>query len=272
MRCWLALLAAWALSPAAVGVCAQELRLAAIDHSPWDALLKQYVNEQNLVDYQRLSAESLPQLDAYLAEIARPGIGALNPNASKALLINAYNALTVRWVLRYYPLPSIWSTPDPFRKVRHTVGGKPFSLDEIESLLRQTGDARIHAALVCAARSCPPLRREAYAAAQIDEQLDDNTRRWLADKELNRFDTAAAQAQVSSIFKWYPDDFKKYPGSLEGFLRHYAPGDLAAALGNRKLQLEFLDYDWGLNDQAGLGENYSSFRIGLDWLRNLFRY
>lgn len=271
MKCWLVWLAACAVSLATPLVCAEELRLPPVDHSPWDSLLQQYVNEQNLVDYQRLAAEGLPQFDAYLDEIAQPGEEALNPAAYKALLINAYNALTVRWILRHYPVPSIWSTPDPFTKVRHTVGGAQLSLDQIESLLRATGDPRIHAALVCAARSCPPLRREAYVAARLDEQLNDNTRRWLADTELNRFDTKRARAQVSSIFKWYRADFKTYPGALDGFLKRYAPGDTSAALGDRKLKLKFLDYNWGLNDQSGLGKNYSSIRMGLDWLRNVFR-
>lgn len=271
MRRRLAALLAYAVSLAAPLVCADDLRLPAVDHSSWDAVLKNYINEQSRVDYRRLASESLAQLDGYLVAIARPGTAALEPGASKALLINAYNALTVRWILQHYPAPSIWSTPDPFKKVRHTVRGRQVSLDQIESMLRETGDPRIHAALVCAARSCPPLRREAYTAEQIEEQLDDNTRRWLANPELNRFDAKTAEAQVSSIFKWYRDDFKAYPGNLEEFLKHYAPGEVSRALGNRKLQIEFLDYDWGLNDQADLGKNYSLFRLGLDWLRNLFR-
>ena len=270
MKLWLVALVAFSVSLAAPAVCAEEQRLAAVGHAPWDALLKNYVNEESQVNYQRLGAESLSQLDAYVAEIARPA-GGLNPGESKALLINAYNALTLRWILQHYPVSSIWSTPEPFKKVRHTVAGKRVSLDQIESLLREMGDPRIHAALVCAARSCPPLRREAYAAERIDEQLDDNTRRWLANAELNRFDATTGEAQVSSIFKWYRDDFKAYPGNLDGFLRHYAPGDFRRALGDRKLKIKFLDYDWGLNDQGDLGKNYSSFRLGLDWLKNVFR-
>jgi hypothetical protein len=271
MKRWLAALAAYIVCLAAPLVGAEQLRLGAVDHSPWDALLKAYVNERNRVDYQRLAGESLVQLDSYLAEVARPGNVALGPGESKALLINSYNALTVRWVLEHFPIASIWSTPDPFKKVRHTVGGKRVSLDQIESLLREMGDPRIHAALVCAARSCPPLRREAYTAERIDEQLDDNTRRWLANPELNRFDQATAGAAVSSIFKWYRDDFKTYTGSLDGFLKDHAPGGVRDALGDRALQIKFLDYDWGLNDQGDLGKNYSSFRMGLDWLKNVFR-
>jgi hypothetical protein len=271
MKRRLVVLVAYAVSLAAPGVRAEELRPAVVNHSRWDALLKNYVNEQSRVDYRRLAGESLSQLDGYLAELARPGAAALEPGESKALLINAYNALTVRWILKHYPVSSIWSTPEPFKKVRHTVGGKQVSLDQIESILRGTGDPRIHAALVCAARSCPPLRREAYTAERIDEQLDDNARRWLANPELNRFDARNAAAQVNSIFKWYRDDFNTYPGSLDGFLAHYAPDEDRQALGDRKLKIQFLDYDWGLNDQSDLGKNYSWFSLGLDWVKNVFR-
>ena len=269
MRRRLVALLAYALVLAMPGLCAEELRLAAVDQAPWDALLAAHVNEQNRVAYQRLANESLPQLDAYLAAIARPGTAVVSEDESKALLINAYNALTVRWVIEHYPAPSIWSTPDPFKQVRHTVAGKRFSLDQIESILRDTGDPRIHAALVCAARSCPPLRREAFVAARIEEQLDDNTRRWLANPELNRFE--GVDAQVSSIFKWYSDDFKAYPGGLQGFLKQYAPEDVWQSLAGRELKIKFLDYDWGLNDQSDVGKDYSFFRLGLDWLKNVFR-
>ncbi len=250
---------------------AEGLRVAAVDPAAWDALLKNYVNPESRVDYRRLAAEGLPQLDAYLADLARPGNLAPGDAASKALLINAYNALTVRWVLRNYPVPSIWSTPDPFKNARHTLGGQSVSLDQIESMLRELGDPRIHAALVCAARSCPPLRREAYTAEGIDEQLDDNTRRWLANPELNRFYPQTAAAQLSPIFNWYGADFTIYPGGLDGFLQRYEPAQYRQNLGDRAWKITYLDYDWGLNDQSDLGENYSWFRISVDWLKNLFR-
>jgi len=144
------------------------------------------------------------------------------------------------------------------------------SLDQIESQLRAMGDPRIHAALVCAARSCPPLRREAYVGRRLDQELDDNVRQWLADRSLNTFDSEHAQAEVSPIFKWYGKDFDSYPGGLEGFLRQYAPPDVKAALGERKFQIRFKNYDWGLNDQSRLGTEYSRLRLAVDWVRNWF--
>jgi hypothetical protein len=223
--------------------------LPKVDHSPWDALLKQFVNEKHRVDYRGLKKEGAQRLNDYIASLGRAGTQPLSPNEKKALLINAYNAFTVQWVVKNYPVTSIQKTDSPFTESRHRLGGETISLDAIESQLRAMGDPRIHAALVCAARSCPPLRREAYVAGRLDEQLDDNVREWLADRALNQFHPSQGRAEISPIFKWYRKDFDAYPGGLEGFLRKYAPPQVIRELGNSRLDISFGDYDWGLNTQ-----------------------
>ncbi len=80
-----------------------------------------------------------------------------------------------------------------------------------------------------------------------------------------------AAPKISPIFKRYRKDFDAYPGGLEGFLRKYAPQQLIAELGQRKLQISFLNYDWGLNDQVDIGKNYSRLQFALDWVENWFR-
>ncbi len=242
-----------------------------VDPAPWDALLKEFVSAQHRVDYARLKREGLGRLRDYTTALAQLGNQPLPPDEEKALLINAYNAFTIQWVLDNYPIESIWSTSAPFAEARHRLGGKMVSLDQIESQLRAMGDPRIHAALVCAARSCPPLRREAYVAGRLGQQLDDNVRQWLADRSLNTFDSEHGQTEVSPIFNWYGKDFDSYPGGLEGFLRQYAPLDVKAALGEKKkFQIRFKNYDWGLNDQSRLGAEYSRLRFAVDWVRNWF--
>lgn len=256
------LLALLALAPAIVA----KGFLPKAGEVPWDALLKEFVSDQHLVDYARLQRDGRTRLNDYIAILGQPGIQPLSPNEKKALLINAYNAFTVEWILRNYPTVSIWSTPVPFTKDRHRLGGKMVSLDEIESQLRAMGDPRVHAALVCAARSCPPLRREAYVAERLEEQLDDNVREWLANPSLNRFYPSEGRAEISPIFKWYRQDFD----GLEGFLRKHAPRQVIAELGNRRLEISFLNYDWGLNDQSNVGRNYGRFQFVIDWIRNWF--
>ena len=246
-------------------------RLDEPDHELWNALLAEYVDGEARVDYARLQEQAADRLDAYAEQLAHAAPPDPTTPRGKALLINAYNALVVRWIVENYPTNSIMATPNPFRKARHTVAGETISLHEIESRLRATGDARIHAAIVCAARSCPPLRAEAYFPERVDEQLDDNTRRWLAAPELNEFDAAEGRAEVSAIFDWYEGDFTTHSGGLEEFVRQYAPSETVAALGDRKLRFTFKDYHWGLNDQSDVGAEYSNFRLALDWVKNWFR-
>ena len=246
-------------------------RVPRVDHAGWNALLGEFVNEKYLVDYAGLKKRGMSRLNAYVHGLSEAGVEVVSADERKATLINAYNALTIRWLVENYPTRSIHSTPNPFRERRHTLGGASVSLDEIEQSLRQTGDPRIHSVLVCASLSCPPLRREAYVGGRIDKQLDENTREWLANAELNRFDPRSAQAEVSSIFSWYEEDFAAYPGGLEGFLRRYGPQETMAALGNKRLRISFLSYHWGINDQSDVGKDYSFFELAIDWVKGWFR-
>jgi hypothetical protein len=242
------------------------LAAVAPDHSAWDVLLKKHVSEQSRVDYSRWQQEDVPALDGYLSLLAAPWPKPMPPGEEKAALINAYNALTIRWILAHYPTPSIWKTKKPFSEARHTLNGAKVSLDMIESKLRQMGDPRIHAALVCAARSCPPLRREAYRGDRIDAQLEANTRQWLANAELNRFPPDNRTPEVSMIFKWYARDFEENGGTLEGFLARYAPAGRGVILDGVKIR--YRKYHWGLNDSGKLGEDYGGPGFYLDYLRN----
>ena len=244
---------------------------ADLDHSSWDALLERYVTPESRVDYQALQQHGIAELDAYLKQIAAPWPAGMETPAVKAALINAYNALTVRWILSHYPIESIWKTGDPFQAPRHTVNGEQLSLDQVEGRLRETGDPRIHAAVVCAARSCPPLRREAYIAERIDEQLDDNSRQWLADPRLNEFVPADKTARVSQIFTWYEGDFAA-SGGVPAFLAQYAPADAQAFLREPGAAIEYQTYDWGLNDAGELGGSYSQLSFYLDWVRGGYAY
>lgn len=245
--------------------------LSKVDLGPWDEILHQYVNQQHLVDYTRLKQQDGKKLHEFVASLGQPGSQNLSSDEKKALLINAYNSMTMEWIIENYPVQSIWDTPSPFKARRFRLGGEPVSLDEIESRLREMKDPRIHAALVCAARSCPPLRREAYLPGRLDEQLDANVREWLANSALNNFYPERRLASVSPIFRWYHSDFEAYPGGLRGFLLKFGPPAAMDKLRDGKFAVRFETYHWGLNDESGQGKGYSSFRLGINWLKNWFR-
>ena len=224
----------------------------------WAEMLGRYVNAEHLVDYAALKAHREP-LDRWAARIAEPW-PAGSTDARKAGLINAYNALTIRWILDNYPVESIWRTKKPFTVARHRVDGRLVSLDDIEGELRKM-DPRIHGALVCAGRSCPPLRREPYRADAVSGQLDDNFRAWLAMPGRNSFDAARNVARVSKIFDWYKGDFDRLGGVRAVFAR-YSPQFRVG------MKIEYQTYRWGLNDSSGLGAGYSEWNFLRDKVLN----
>lgn len=248
-----------------LGVC--RVQAADLDHSAWDALLREFVSPDARVDYGALKKDHLVSLDSYLNALAAPWPVGMTPMARKAALINTYNALTVRWILSNYPVDSIWRTDDPFQRARHRINGATVSLDTVESELREMGDPRIHAVLVCAARSCPPLRREAYRAEILEGQLADNSRQWLANPLLNEFFADRRLARVSPILDWYGGDFAA-TGGIRSFLAKYGPEGKATFLSAGQATIEFQDYHWGLNDSSGRGSDYKTATFYWDMARN----
>jgi Protein of unknown function, DUF547 len=245
--------------------------LPKVDPATWNEILHQYVNQQHLVDYAKLKQQDWKELREFVASFGKRGSEELSPDEKKALLINAYNSMTMEWIVENYPVESIWGTQRPFKARRFRLAGESVSLDEIESRLREMKDPRIHAALVCAARSCPPLRREAYVGGRLDDQLDANVREWLANSTLNQFYPDRRLVTVSPIFKWYGTDFDEYPRGLRGFLLKFGPPAATEKLRDGKFAIRFATYHWGLNDQSGRGKGYSTFQLGVNWLKNWFR-
>jgi len=244
---------------------------AHIDHQPFTALLARYVDARGLVDYAgwRDSGTDRAALRQYLAAFDRGGPRATGDDRS-ASLINAYNAFTLSLILDHFPVRSIRAIPDAWSAKRHAVDGQQVSLDEIEhDALRPLAGYRVHAALVCAARSCPPLRRAAFTAAGLDRELDDAMAAWLARDDLNRFVPAEHRVELSRIFDWYRADFEK-AGGLKAVLGRFAPVRYRA-LFESEFRIGYLPYDWGLNDQGGLGREYGVAEKLRDQLRDLVR-
>jgi len=237
---------------------------AGVATEPWQALLEKYVNPQGLVAYAAWKAnpEDLRRLDQFIAAYARTdGPGAEGPERIAAL-INAYNAFTISWILQNYPTESIRELDGSWDKARWNIGGTILSLDEIEHKhLRPLYGWRVHATIVCAARSCPPLLREAYTATNLVSLTERAYQTWLARADLNAFDEAAGTVRVSSIFKWFKGDFTG-DGELAVVLENYALPQHRVFLVGRRYRLEYLDYHWGLNDQGSRGRDYTRGLFG----------
>jgi hypothetical protein len=205
------------------------------------------------VDYAALRGD--PGWSAAVAELRDCRPETLGSRAERlAFWINAYNALAIDLVVRAGPVESIRDLGSLVRPVwkreAGRIGGRSYSLDEIEhGILRPLGEPRIHAAIVCASLSCPPLRREPYAAERLDAQLDDDLRRFLADPRKGaRWDAATGTLWLSRIFDWFEEDFAAAGGPV-AFVRPYLPEPVRAALPAAP-RVRHLDYDWSLNDLA----------------------
>ena len=231
-------------------------------HAAFDAILRARVSFSG-VDYAGLKADA-GGLDGYLQALA----GAEGPGATDAermaFWINAYNALTLDLIIDNYPLASIRDLDggDPWSVRTWTVAGQTVTLNQIEhEILRPMGDPRIHAAINCASKGCPPLGGSAFTAEGLDVQLEQASRRWVDVNALTA-DTGAGTVALSAIFDWFGDDFvPNYGGvhdvpGLDGkqeaainFISGYVDGPIGDWLKGGGYAASFAEYDWSLNAQ-----------------------
>lgn len=261
---------------------------ASFDHSAFDRLLSGYVDARGLVDYERLKQNKDVALRPYLEQLAATDPESLSKDEQLAFWLNAYNALTLKLIADNYPAKSIrrvtpFQVPgltvmipqsgffgssvlpanDPFLVDVGVVGGKVRTLSEIEhEIIRPQfvgtegyDEPRIHAALVCAAMSCPKLRGEAYTGAGLDAQLRDQMNTFLHDRAKNAIPAEGDDViRVSKIFKWFQGDFGGSPQAVQQLIAPYFEGATARRLADGKFTVEYETYDWTLNDQAKAGE------------------
>ena len=244
-------------------------------HAAWTTLLARHVRllrggQASQLRYAGMAADRAA-LKAYLATLSavgKPMFDGFNRGQQMAFLINAYNAFTVELILSKYPdLKSIKDLggflSSPWKPQWIDLLGARMSLDNIEhDTLRAPGrynDPRIHFAVNCASIGCPMLREEAFVGDRLEAQLEEQARRFMADRSRNRYNAAARKLELSKIFDWYGGDFTqghKGISSLAQFCAGHAeqladaPADREAIKG-QKLAIDFMDYDWALNDAKG---------------------
>lgn len=222
-------------------------------HDTWNALLKKNVSVDGKVNYKSFIKDSV-QLNKYLSTLSEniPDEKKWTANEQKAYWINAYNAFTVKLVLKSYPVKSIKdvgakmqipfvNTPWDIKFIK--LGKDAYDLNNIEhgKLRKKFNDARIHFALVCASKSCPILLNEAYTSDKLDTQLDTQAKVFLSDKTRNL--VSADSPKLSKIFDWYAMDFKSKGVTVIDFVNKFSPVKI-----NQKAKLSYLDYSWNLNE------------------------
>ncbi len=215
-----------------------------LDHAPFDALLR--VNVRNgVVNYPGFQNNAA--FRNYVDALAVPRTFAGN-NDELAYYINAYNALAIEGILQGISPASLLGRARYFKFKEWPLNGKNITLYDLEhKIIRPLGEPRIHFAIICASKSCPFLRPEAFAAAKIDQQLDEQARQFVNDTFRNRFDAKTKTAHLSEIFNWFEEDFKG-AGSTQRYIARYATDpDVARGLAADEYKIQWIDYDWNLN-------------------------
>ncbi len=254
-----------------------------IDHAGFDTVLAHFVRDGR-VDYTALQI-GRAGLDDYVARVSAvtaEEFAGWSEADQIAYLLNAYNAYVLETVIDNYPIkaagffkkltsPKLFSFPKNsirqidgvFDGISHKVAGTEMTLDEIEhaTLRANYNEPRIHFALVCAAVSCPPLREEAFRGELLDGQLDGQGNLFLNDPRLNRFETDRGEVYLSKIFDWFGDDFRQFAtetgyqrddkvNGVLTFVSRYLVDRVVGFLETGEYKVDFLSYDWTLNDQA----------------------
>jgi hypothetical protein len=226
------------------------------DYSAWSGLLQKYYSPQNGMDYQGLRKSDLPALVKLVDDLSKVDAGQLGREEQLAYWINLYNVSTVKLICDNYPKKSIRDlSTDPlirfnvFDKKVVPQGGQMISLNDIENVKLREGfkDPRIHFAINCAAKSCPPIRTEAFVGARVNEQLDDQARSFLngAGAKISK-KSGKTTLTVTKIMDWFKEDFEA-AGGAAAFTKKFLTPDKQAQL-EGKVGVSFFDYNWDLND------------------------
>ena len=234
------------------------------DYASLNRVLGRVVNTQGRVDYE--AAKTDTALQAFvdqLAQISPDTHPALFPNRADSLAfwINAYNACVLTEIAKAYPVSSVTEIAPLFgffKKYRFIVGGRLFTLDYIENeiIRKQFADPRIHAAINCAAVSCPRLLNEAFTPDKLDDQLNSVIRDMIRNPMHVQINRETKVVSLSAIFDWFASDFTSYVQAretgetvLDYISLFLSKDDILYLQDHPDLQIAFLDYDWSLNSQ-----------------------
>jgi hypothetical protein len=268
------------ISTLAVSICCrvEAKENDAFNYNNYADILKSYVDNKGMVNYRQLKANR-SKLDTFAAEISKLDDQIYikwSDNDKIAFWVNAYNALTLKAIIdnypikssffksRIYPKNSIRQISGVWDKKKYKVMDKTRTLEQIEHeiLRKQFKEPGIHVALVCAAMGCPPLRNKPYSGDRLQEQFDDQTRRFLSDPKKFNIDREGRKVSLSPIFKWFGSDFISKYGKKKTLPRlsknetaviNYLSRNLEKNDGDYLLKgnfkIKYLSYDWSLNEQ-----------------------
>lgn len=234
---------------AGIWIAAAGAHAADVGHALYASLLNRHVKD-GVVDYTGFQADEA-MLDQYLGVLAAVNPHGLSKDEQFAFYANAYNAWTIKLILSRYPdvssikdLGSLFKSPWK-KKIAH-IDDQLLTLDQIEHdiLRKQFKDPRVHFAVNCAAKSCPPLQGEPFVGSRLNDQLNRAATSFINTSRFNRLD--GDTLWVSKIFDWFAEDFHD---DVIGYFLQFADAPLRDQLQKNKghIKVKHLDYDWSLN-------------------------
>jgi Protein of unknown function, DUF547 len=212
---------------------------------PYNRLLGKYVTSGGVKYAEwKNNAADMQALQAVVDGIAKESISGLDKRQQLAFYLNAYDAWILHEALAKYPTASVKDTFFTFFTARKiTVAGQQTSFKALEdNVIRNLGEPRVHFALNCASRSCPPLNRQAFNAPRLEEQFEKLAKNYVNSEKGVKYNAAAKTAELSKIFDWYKDDFKGVGGPL-AFINKRRTTPLPD-----DAKISYQEYDWGLNE------------------------
>lgn len=208
----------------------------------FDRFLSKHVSSNGKVNYKEITRVNTLQI--IMERIKKADFSGFSMAERKAFLINVYNLGCIYLISKHYPrIKKVTDIAGFFSNENIEIAGKYYSLDRIEKqlLMNIYKDARLHFVLNCAAQSCPPLLNKAYFPAILNHQLEEQTHKFLHDKQFGVFINSGEKTiYLSQIFQWYKSDFidvkkfiLRYRRDLKNFIHIF--------------QIKYLYYNWNLN-------------------------
>lgn len=210
-----------------------------------DAFFKANVNSYGGVYYNAIKANP-SELNALVDMVANYNFSGATKTTQKAFLINAYNVLVIKNVVDHYPIAKPLDVPGFFDKKKFNVAGMSLTLSDIENkkIRPVYKDARTHFALVCAAKSCPPIPNFAFMPSKLDAQLTARTKKAVNNKYFIRVDNEKKSVKFSQIFEWYAEDFVAEAGDILKYINKYRTTAIPASYSTG-----YYTYNWALNEK-----------------------
>jgi hypothetical protein len=245
-------------------------------HAPFEQVLDTYVRD-GMVYYRAVKSDR-SRLDRYIGALNVPEarVAGWSRDAQVAFWVNAYNALVLRTVVNAYPISggspdyppgSVRQIPGAFETIRHPVGGRLLSLDEIETdVLAGFGDARIFLLLGRGALGSPRLRSEAITAERLERQLTEAVAECARRVTCVQLDEGLGTVTVTPLIGWRQDHFiSSFAAQAGAPFADRSPIERAIVamiyphlfdgeqqfLDRNTFRVSFGEFDWRLNDLTG---------------------